>query len=312
MWPPDGLSLGFKGWTAWDDIFPAGRARGPMASGEAFCESDLRRTGVYALAHFDEPPPPSDAIATHLVKEIIYIGETHGSSVDLRSRLAGFGASAGFFGTPTRGHYAAWWYPWRFPERRPFDVPVAGKTSTAGLYVALHPCPYEGTDHPDAPGVYPVAVEGLALWNHVAAPEGSLPVLNNKGKGEHLSDAPDVLPPVVVGVLFDGSAAQEKSSLAARWLVGHIGLRIGAKPWNLWKEGGHSGWDGHGVCLGTKGRYSIYLGHYTSGPSARRLTLSAYDGDVTLLDSNKVFGRKGMRDAAELSEVWQLLWEIFA
>jgi hypothetical protein len=225
---PSDVPLDFKGWVAWNDLFPQGEASAEPQT-DLVSAADLVRVGCYLIGHVGRGEHPTTAPNAES-DCIVYIGEAHGASTSLRSRLRDFGRSAGLFGDQVRGHYAGWWYPWRFPERR---KPSDPRTSADGLCVAIQPCPF---DEGDAVGAFPLLIEGKAIWRHVAA-RGALPLLNNKGRRG--AQALEPLPDEVVGTVISGVRWTAEGRHAARWLAQLMAVRLGGKPWDAvaWDAG---------------------------------------------------------------------------
>ena len=143
------------------------------------------------IGMFSSPPegePAADA------DEVKYIGETHGRTTSLFSRLRQFGNSAGFNGKCKNGHYAAWWFYTLLDEyaqagddekeqERVQERCWKNGTSHESVYVALVPVPEAAdwvSNRRDAPGVLPGLYESMLLWQYVHK-NGVMPPLNNSG-----------------------------------------------------------------------------------------------------------------------------------
>ncbi|MCB9598276.1 MAG: hypothetical protein H6719_36520 [Sandaracinaceae bacterium] len=162
-------------WIAWPDL----------ENVAADAQHPIHRLGAYVIGRFDERPTQA---ATGYEGEgplartgVIYIGETHGRTSSLLSRLKQFGNSAGIFGPPQDGHYAAWGLrPALEIEDRRSALPEA---EVSRLYVALCPLPpaiQADTERRDARGVLPGLFEARLLWSFVQQ-RGHLPLLNSSG-----------------------------------------------------------------------------------------------------------------------------------
>ena len=280
---PQDVQLAFKGWVAWSDLFTKKLKRRPLTDGHPFTESDLDTVGSYLLARFPTPEEARAAIPEAADRHVFYIGETHGATTSLAGRLKGFGKSAGFAGTQAKGHYAGWWYPWRFPETRAFD---AVRTSTAELYVAIQPYPYPAA-YTAARGAFPLIIEGKAIWRHVSIC-GELPALNNKGRSGTAARAP--LPRVAVDALMSWRDARNRGDQAASWIARFMAISVGTKVWEakprpkqmndgrprVCIQPGKKKHGYFGLCLGADGRGVVLEGHAPGEPSFQSACCNSY------------------------------------
>lgn len=257
------IGQAFSPWHAWSSLFDAVGRPAPDAP------IGLDEVGCYLIAD-GEGTDLAGAPADPAEGRIFYIGETHGRTTSLSTRLHAFGRSAGLFdGGQTDGHYAAWWLPFLFPARRPVG---AGRTDGSGLFVSLLPASVIG-GHPGLPlaGVAPVLAESAALWSFVQTHECQ-PKLNRKGRRTDVDhDEIDARAwDDLLAYRRDASAAMA----AARFLCHHAVVRRGGKPWSSLATYRDDSWEGVEGTLGRKNaREAIYVGWHKDGPGGVSLSL---------------------------------------
>ena len=112
-------------WIPFLEIFPGGQESLTAPIADDAVRQALGRRGVYVIARFAAPPTGAPDVKDPAV---VYVGETHGRTASLRSRLLQFGRSAGLFPSGRRaGHYAAW----------SFADTGGGPVPASEVYVAL-------------------------------------------------------------------------------------------------------------------------------------------------------------------------------
>lgn len=164
-------AFGPNRWIPFLELFPGGvESLGTEIADRAVADAACRR-GAYMVARFHNPPMSAPDV---LDPALVYIGETHGRTATLRSRLRQFGRSAGFFSGGRRdGHYAAWNFTDGVDSR---PVPLAE------VYVALLPVPAGIERRGDLHGIWPLYAEAALLMERaLASTSGRLPPLNSSG-----------------------------------------------------------------------------------------------------------------------------------
>ncbi|MDP2312769.1 MAG: hypothetical protein Q8P41_07675 [Pseudomonadota bacterium] len=132
----------------------------------AYDEAGAACAGAYLVGFFDEVPATVDLGGPG----VLYIGETHGPSQSLRSRVESFARSAGLVPGGVFFHSGGE----RLAERAPDVDPKR-------LSVALVPFQMKDRHPPDARGILPQLVEKTLLAAYLRV-HGALPRLNQDGR----------------------------------------------------------------------------------------------------------------------------------
>ena len=264
-------------WIPWRDLNPDAHPQ-------------LKRRGAYIVARLrpqKAAEEPTVSLPLGEDRGIVYVGETHGRTTNLRRRLQQFGHAAGFLNPRKNLHYAAYQYP----TLAGVAVGEDGLTGYDDVFVALCPVPEQESwlrDRPDSVGVLPGLYESHLLWEFVGV-HGHVPRLNHSGSHDGAAilrwaeEAASGIDSDDIAALLRGRDLPEVASDAARRITTHI-----AREWQYSTEvklqdGGDD--EHQWVCRHLGGGTWLYVGW------AR----DSYQAFISLWDSSGcVFG--GLKD----------------
>ncbi len=252
---------------------------------------DLHRAGGYLVGLFDELP--AEVSLTPAFGRLIYVGETHGPSTNIKTRLWSLAYSIGIVEDGHWGHVAGHSF------NRHFGQPDRWAEAAGKLAVAPIPVDMDGTTAPDLRGVLPLLVEKTLLAAHVRR-AGRMPLLNDYERVMTVEWQPHPTAGALAQALAEPLTEANSTDLAS-WLAKACMWkgRTATTTWHI--DGDWSGWKAT-----PKRGWSVYLGR---SADADHLDWSAWAksrGEYFRLEPAREI--RALRDAGEAAFAFQYGW----